>query len=107
VGAVGELGSTPADRARLLDLFADHVTMDSHWTREQLEKLFAFARKIGPDDVSSRILPVTEAVRRGAQVVVPDGEALGAVLASLRGDGPDPRPGAAETPHDGPAIGPC
>jgi anionic cell wall polymer biosynthesis LytR-Cps2A-Psr (LCP) family protein len=93
-------------KATLLSRYADFVSMDSYWTREQLEGLIDFAADLGPDDVSSRVLPVTDAVVDGAQVLVPT-EATASVEAALRGDVPDPHPGAAETTPDGPTISPC
>jgi LCP family protein required for cell wall assembly len=93
-------------KATLLARYADFVTMDSYWTREQLDGLIDFAADLGPNDVSSRVLPVTDAVVHGAQVLVPI-EAAPAVQAALRGDVPDPHPGAAETAPDVPTISPC
>ena len=107
LSALGGLGTDPVSRAHLLDLFVDHVTMDSYWTREQLEGLLAFARDLGPDDVSTRTIPVADAVKGQAQVLVPKPEAND-VYASLRGDVPDQHPGGAEGPSsDVPAISPC
>jgi LCP family protein required for cell wall assembly len=105
--ALGDLGSDPVERARLLDLFADHVTMDQRWTREELEGLVALAGELGPDDVSSRNFPVRPATRGSAHVLLPEGEALAGVTASLRGEGPDPHPGAAESPSTGPVLRIC
>ena len=67
------------------------------------------AAQLGPDDVSSRDLPVVPATARGsAEVLLPEGEALAGVTAALRGEGPDPRPGAAESSsRTGPDLGPC
>jgi anionic cell wall polymer biosynthesis LytR-Cps2A-Psr (LCP) family protein len=107
LAALGHIGTDPRSKAHLLDLFVHHVTMDSYWTREQLDGVFDLARELGPDDVSTRTIPVTDAVRGEAQVLLPRPEATD-VFASLRGDVPDQHPGAAESPPPGePTISPC
>ena len=104
LGDASDLGG----KARLLADYGDFITMDTYWTREQLEDLIDFAADLGPDDVSTRVLPVHDAVRGGAQVLLPEGEALADVIAALQGDAPEPRPGAAESlPPDVPTFGPC
>ena len=76
--------------------------MDQRWTREELEALVDLAAQLGSDDVSSRNFPVVRRDPRiGAEVLLPEGEALAGVTASLRGEGPDPHPGAAESPSSG------
>src|SRR4051794_5052735 len=105
--ALGQLGTDPVSRAHLLDLFVHRVTMDSYWTREQLEGVLDLARSLGPDDVSTRTIPAVGAVRGEASVLLATPEATD-VFASLRGDLPDPHPGAAESPPSGePTISPC
>jgi anionic cell wall polymer biosynthesis LytR-Cps2A-Psr (LCP) family protein len=107
LAALSGLGTDPVSKAHVLDLFVHHVTMDSYWTREQLEGLSDFARQLGPDDVSTRTVPVTDAMRGDANVLLPTPEAA-QVFASLRGDVPDPHPGAAESgPPGKPSISPC
>jgi LCP family protein required for cell wall assembly len=107
LAALGDIGTDPVSEAHLLDLFVHHVTMDSYWTREQLDGVFDLARALGPDDVSTRTIPVTDAVKGQAQVLLPGPEATD-VFASLRGDRPDAHPGAAESPPPGePTISPC
>ena len=71
LAALGDIGTDPVSRAHLLDLFVAHVAMDSYWTREQLDGVLDLARTLGPDDVSTRTVPVTDAVRGGAQVLLP------------------------------------
>jgi LCP family protein required for cell wall assembly len=91
VGALGDLGSDPVERARLLDVFADHVTMDTYWTREQLESLVDLAGRLDPTEIVTGTVPVVDAVRgEGAQVLLP------------AEPGEDAGPPAYE-----PAIGPC
>ncbi len=76
LGALGRLGTDGVDRLRLLDVFADHVAMDHAWTREQLEGLVELAGRLGPEDVSTSLIPVEDAVRgQGAQVLLPTGPA--------------------------------
>ena len=107
LAALGDIGTDPVSQAHLLDLFVDHVAMDSYWTREQLDGVLDLARTLGPDDVSTRTVPVTDAVRGGAQVLLPS-PAANDVFASLRGDVSDAYPGAAESgPAGDPSISPC
>jgi hypothetical protein len=68
--------------------------------------VFQLARRLEDGDVSSRSLPVVDARRGGADVLLPTSGADD-VEATLRGDVPDLHPGAAETPQQGPQISPC